>query len=204
MSILTYAELKTAIENWAKRSDIGGVIDDFIDLAEADMWQRLEIRDMDTRATATTSTSDRFLALPTGFIKMRKLRLVSGSQQYDLRQQTPESMNVISSSGIPTDFTVTSQLEFNRTPGSAYTAEMQYYKELDALSASNTSNGVLTRFPNLYLYGSLMYFAQWAMDDNMLAKYSNLFYAAINDANEKDRKGRYGPAPQMRREGPTP
>lgn len=203
MSISTYAELKVSIENWAKRSDIGGVIDTFIDLAEADMWQRLEIRDMDTRATATTG-SDRFLALPAGFIKMRKLTLVSGSVRYTLRQQTPESMNLNSASGIPTDFTVTSQLEFNRTPGSAYTAEMQYYKELDALSASNTSNGVLTRFPNIYLYGSLMYFAQWAMDDNMLAKYSALFYAAINDANEKDRKGRHGPAPQMRIEGSTP
>lgn len=202
MSITTYAELKSTIGEYVKRSDTGAVIDTFIDLAEADMWQNLEIRDMEARATASITT--RYLALPDGFQKMRKLKITSGSNQYDLRQQPPESMNVLNSSGIPTDFTVTSQLEFNKTPSGTLTCEMQYFRSLTALSSSNTSNAVLTRFPAIYLYGSLFHYAQWAQDDDLLTKYGPLFKGAIESANKADKRGRYGPAPQMRTEGSTP
>lgn len=204
MAINTYATLKDAVQRWAKRNDILGTIDDFVDLAEADIWQRLRVRDMEARATASASTADRFLELPTGFLEMRKVRLYSGSTQYDLKYAAPESLDVIPSAGIPTSFTVTSQLEFNRIPNSAFTVEMQYYRELTALSSSSTTSAILTRFPMIYLYGCLFHFAQWALDDQLLTKYSLLFDEAINAANKADKKGRHGPAPSMRREGPTP
>lgn len=204
MSIGTYTELKTAIQNWAKRGDILSVIDDFIDLAEADIWANLRIRDMEGRATASAPTTDRFLALPDGFQKMRKLVLYSGSVPYALNYEAPESMNVNSAAGRPRAFTVTSQIEFDRTPDSAYTVEMQYFKSLTALSASNTTNAVLTRYPSVYLYGSLFHFAQWAHNDEMLAKYAPLFKGAMESANRADRRGRHGPAPAMRVEGSTP
>lgn len=204
MAINTYATLKDAVQRWSKRNDSLGTIDDFIDLAESDIWQRLRIRDMEARATATASVVDRFLELPTSFLEMRKLRLYSGSSQYDLTFSPPESLNVIPSSGQPASYTITSQIEFNRTAGSAYTVEMQYFKELAALSSANTTNAVLTRFPMVYLYGCLFHYAQWALDDAMLAKYGPLFESAIDAANKSDKKGRYGTAPYMRIERPTP
>lgn len=204
MPISTYTQLKTSVEAYAKRTDIGQNMDTFIDLCEADLWERVRIRDMEVRATATASTSERFLALPSGFLKMRKVRLISGSTEYDLNYRVPESLNIKSSSGIPTDYTVTSQLEFNRVPSSAYTVEMQYYKSLDALSDSNTSNSALTRFPKLYLYGTLFHFAQWAQDDVMGQKYAALFDGAIEAVNRSEIKGRHGPAKAMRVEGSTP
>lgn len=204
MSLSNYANLKTSIQNWAKRDDITSLIDDFIDLTEADLAQRLQIRDMESRATADAPTADRFLQLPNNFIRMRKLRLVSGNKQYDLRQQTPESMNVVPSAGLPKNFTVTSQIEFDRTPDSAYTVEMQYYTQVTALSSSNTTNAILSRFPMLYLHGSLYYLFQWAMDVEMATMYKSLYDEGIDAANKVDRRGRHGPAPQMRIEGSTP
>lgn len=204
MPISNYTQLKTTVEAYAKRDDIGLNMDIFIDLCEADLWERVRIRDMEARATATASTSERFLALPTGFLKMRKVRLISGSIEYDLNYRVPESLNIKSSSGIPTDYTVTSQLEFNRVPASAYTSEMQYFRSLDALSDSNTTNAILTRFPKLYLYGTLFHFAQWAQDDVMVQKYATLFDGAIEAVNRSEIKGRHGPAKAMRVEGSTP
>lgn len=210
MAIDSYANLKVALENWSKRTDSLSVLDDFIDLTEADLWtgpaggEPLRIRDMEARATATASTSDRFLALPDSYLEMRKLRLYSGSNQYDLNFRVPESVNVIPSSGIPTDYTITSQLEFNRIPSSAYTVEMQYYKSLTALSSSNTSNAVLSRFPMVYLYGGLYHLNNWALDEQKAGKYLNLFIAAIRSANKGDKKGRFGPAKAVRIEGSTP
>lgn len=204
MALNNYANLKTSIESWSKRNDVTTLIDDFIDLTEADLAQRLQIRDMENRATADAPTDDRFLQLPDNFSRMRKLRLVSGSKQYDLRQQTPESMNVVTSAGIPKNFTVTSQIEFDRTPDSAYTVEMQYYSKVTALSSSNTTNAILTRFPMLYLHGALFYLFQWAMDAEMAIAYKALYDEGIEAANKVDRRGRHGPAPQMRVEGSTP
>ena len=203
MAISTYAELKASIQNWSKRPDVLSVIDDLIDLTESDLWQRLKIRDMEARANATADTTSRFLALPTGFLEMRRLSLINGSLRYEVNSTTPNSMNV-KSSGIPVYFTVTSQLEFDRTPASAYTVEMEYYKSLDALSASNTANAVLTRFPMIYLYGALKHFGNWSMNDDIVAKYSSLFDQEIDQANKIDRRGRFGPAPAMRTERPTP
>jgi hypothetical protein len=204
MPISNYTELKTTVEAYAKRGDIGQTMDIFIDLCEADLSERVRVRDMEARAIATASTADRFLALPTGFLKMRKIRLYTGSVQYDLNYRVPESLNVITSAGIPTDYTITSQLEFNRIPSSAYTVEMQYYRSLDALSATNATNEILTRFPKLYLYGVLFHFAQWAQDDGMIQKYSVLFDGAIDAVNRSEVKGRHGPAKAMRIEGSTP
>jgi hypothetical protein len=203
MAISNYLELKQAIERWAKRGDIASLTDDFIDLAESDIWQNLRIRDMEARATASTG-ADRFLALPDGFLEMRKLTLVSGSLRYDLTSVVPESLKLQGTSGIPSSFTVTSQLEFNRIPAGNYTAEMQYYKTLTPLSTTDPVNAVLTRFPSIYLYGALFHFAQWAHNDAMLQKYVALFSKEIELANKSDRRGRYGPAPAMRIEGSTP
>ena len=203
MAISNYLELKQAIERWAKRGDIASLTDDFIDLAESDIWQHLRIRDMEARATAITG-ADRFLALPDGFLEMRKLTLVSGSLRYDLTSVVPESLKLQGTSGIPSSFTVTSQLEFNRIPAGNYTAEMQYYKTLTPLSTTDPVNAVLTRFPSIYLYGALFHFAQWAHNDAMLQKYVALFSKEIELANKSDRRGRYGPAPAMRIEGSTP
>lgn len=180
------------------------LLDDFIDLAEADIANHLRIRDMEARATATASTSSRYIELPDGYLSMRRLSLVSGSNRYELQSTTPESMLVQPSAGRPRFFAVTTQIEFDRTPDSAYTVEMQYYRSLTALSSSNTTNAILTRFPMVYLYGCLMHYGNWALNDVLAAKYAGMFQGAIESANKADRRGRHSPGAAMRVEGSTP
>ena len=204
VAISTYAELKVAIQSWSKRNDILTVMDDFIDLAEADMGERLKVRNMEARATATASTSSRFVELPDGYISMRRLSIYSGGNRRELQSTTPESMKVRDGAGAPAFFAITSEIEFDRIPDSAYTVEMQYFRSLTALSAAAPSNDILTRFPMIYLYGSMMHFANWAMDDEVFNKYSLLFQGAIDSANKSDRRGRHSPGAAMRVEGSTP
>jgi hypothetical protein len=202
MSLTTYLGLKDAIESWSHRNDVASRLDDFIDLAESEMFRHLRIRDMETRTTATTS--GRYLALPTGFLEMRRVRLISGAQYFELLYSTPEGMYISQDSGIPGVYTITSQLEFDRSPDSAYTIEYQYYAILTALSATNTSNAVLTRFPNIYLYGALWALYLWALQEDKAEYYYGKFRQAIQTANREDSKGRHGPAPAMRYGGSTP
>lgn len=204
MALDSYVNLKASVRNWSHRNDMpDSLIDDFIDLAETAMWQLLEIRDMSVRATASTNAT-RFLALPANFIKMRRLSILSGNDVIDVKYATPESMIVTATSGRPRFFTVTTQLEFDRIPDAVYITEMTYFNELTPLSDANTTNAVLNRFPQVYLFGALHYLFSFGNFDSEAQMYLVKFSEAIKLANKQDRKGRYGPAMAGRREGLTP
>lgn len=202
MSLGTYLGLKDAIESWSHRNDVAARLDDFIDLAESEMLKWLRIRDMETRSTAVTN--GRYISLPTGFLEMRRLKMISGAQYFELLQTTPEGMHITQDSGIPKLFIVSSQIEFDRTPDSTYTVEMQYYAAPTALSSTTTTNAILTRFPSIYLFGSLWALYQWSLQEDKAEYFNQKFMQAIQSANREDKKGRHGPAPAMRYGGPTP
>ena len=209
MSLSSYANLKASIRDWSHRNDVPDeLIDDFIDLAESQMYDNedapLLIRNGETRSTATVSTSSRFLELPDGFLRMRRLKLNLSGRDTDVKFMAPEQMPLQGTSGIPRFFSVTSQLEFDRTPDSTYTIEMAYDAEFTALSDSNTSNVVLTNHPTIYLWGALWALHVWTLEAEAAADFRNKFILAIKGANKLSKKGRYGPAPRIRMEGSTP
>lgn len=210
MSIDSYDNLKAAIVDWSHRNNdmTPDRLDQFIDLAEEAMFSSplmpLELRQMETRWTATADTSSRFLALPDGFLEMRRLKVNLSGGDCDIQYLTPEQLPIAGTSGIPKFFTVTNQIEFDRTPDSDYTIEMQYYAKPTALSDSNTTNVVLTNHPQIYLHGALSNLYQWTMQNDLAQYHEHKFQTAIRGANKQYKRGRYGPAPKMRIEGPTP
>ena len=204
MALNNYANLKQTIERFSHRTDISDVIDDFIDLAENRIDSELYLRANETNTQDTLSTSSRFLALPSGFLQMRRVSLINGSLNFEIRYQAPEQMTLKNESGRPEYYTITSQLEFDKKPDSAYALEMSYYSKLTALDDSNTTNNVLTNHPNLYLYGALTELYKWARDEEAASFYNNFFQLELEKANKQENRGRYGPAPAMKYEGPTP
>lgn len=211
MGLSNYSELKESVIKWSRKKNISDVVDDAIVLAESEFYKTLRIRDMEARATASLddATPSRYLALPDGFLKMRRMNLVvSGTVPNQVIKEqmftTPDDLRVKSGTGIPSFFTVTSQLEFDINPLEDYTVEMQYWKSLNALNATNDTNQILTRFPEIYLHGAL-----WAVFDSSRntaeAEFRlNKMRQAIAGANRQDRGGRYGPVPRMRPQGATP
>ena len=75
MSISTYSELKTAVANFLARTDLDDQIPNFIQLAEARLSRELETRDQEKRATATLTSGDEFIALPTDMREVREIKL---------------------------------------------------------------------------------------------------------------------------------
>jgi len=213
MSLDTYTNLKSEIRDWSHRNDMTDArIDSFIDLAETEMYapgddittgkasDPLQLRVMEARAKATVSTSSRFLALPDNFIEMRRLKLNLAQGDCDVKFRAPDQMILNGVSGIPKFFSVSSQLEFDRTPDSTYTIEMQYLKKEVALSDSNTTNEILTNLPNIYLYGALWALYLWTDQEEKSVVMFSRFVNAIAGANLRDKKGRYGAAPRIRTE----
>ena len=74
--------------------------------------------------------------------------------------------NSTQTSGTPNFFTIVgSNILLGVQPDSAKTLQINYYKNLTALSDSNATNDILTNYPELYLYGSLAEAAPFIMQD---------------------------------------
>lgn len=199
MALDNYDNLQKEIIDWSHRKDLGVKIPDFIQITENLMYsndvQPLMIRAMEFVSTALTS--GQYLALPDDFEKARSVRLVVDGNG-EIEFQSPEQMYKRSGTGRPLFYTVVgNEFQFDITPDSEYTIEVQYFRKAAALSNANQTNEVLTDHPSIYLYGSLAQLFAYAQDEQQQAKYFSLFIAAIRGANKADKKGRYGPAPSM-------
>ena len=208
MSLGTYAQLKQSVQVWSKREDVTDKLDDFIDLCETEIYsnatENLRIRAMVQLETSATSDSVRTQALPTGFLQTRSLDLTVGGQRCNINYVTPSSQHKRTGTGTPCNYTITDQIEYDISPDSAYVTNHVYYGKLTALSDVNTTNAILTNYPNIYLYGSLMCLYQWADNIEDYTKYRDLFIAAISGANKQDESGNRGVATQRRRSGRNP
>ncbi len=208
MALNNFSNLKASILEWSKRSDQQINVEDYIAIAESEMYANdvapLKIRSMEARATAAADTGSRFLALPDFFLQMRRLNITTANGSSDITFMAPEQLAVNGSTGLPRWFTVTTQLEFDVTPDSAYTVEMQYVRKLTPLSDVAPTNDILTNSPTIYLYGALWALFQNVMEGDVAEYYYTKFINSIKGANRQDKNGRYGPAPKMRIEGATP
>lgn len=200
MALGNYSELKASIASWASRDDLADSMDDLIALTEARLWQTLRVRAMENRISL--SGSGRFIPLPTGFLEARRVLYVNGSTRIRIEPGTPSGMKISDSSGIPREYVVTEELELNRpTTGRI---ELQYYRKLDPLSADDPTNGILTEYPNLYLYGCLGFAFAKAQDTEQELKWSSRFESELIGANERAKAGRFGPGKAARARGSTP
>ena len=151
----------------------------------------------EVRSTAVLSTSSRFIALPPRFKSMRKVVIHTDDGECDLLFSTPDQMNVHNSAGRPYLFTVTSQIELDRIPDSAYVIEVQYLSDIPAITSASPTNALLTSNPNIYLFGGLWAAMKYGNDAEMEQSYYQQFINAIDGANERTNDGRYGPAPAV-------
>jgi hypothetical protein len=202
MAFTSYSDLKTTIANYLARSDLTSVIPDFIRLAEDRLRRDLRIRQMLKVATATTTSGDSTVSIPSDFIAMKDLHLNTNPVRTLTFQNTANffELNNVSASakGYPRAYTLLgSEFKFAPVPDSAYTLEMVYYHKPDYLSDSNTSNLFLANCPDLLLYGSLSEAEPYLMNDERLATWAAMYDRGLASLRASDEDAEY-PASPMR------
>ena len=209
MALSNYTELKASIANWLNRSDLTSEIaEDFIVLAEKDFNSKLRIRKMNATSSSFTINAET-VALPTGFLQLRDMYIVEGGTKYALKYITPAQMDQIkgsSTAGMPETFTILGDnFRFAPTPGSSYTATINYYKEFDALSSSNTTNYILTNHPSIYLYGALYHAANFlgGVEPRLVQQWQQQYITALERLERNDKEDQYGNAPLQQRSDVT-
>ena len=182
MSITTYAELQSSIADWLLRDDLTSVIPTFISLAEAKFNRRIRDYRMVKRATAQVDTA--YFAIPSDWQENIRFQLNTSpitTLEYVTPDQAAEEKRLYNSSGRPAFFTmIGDEFQIVPAPDSTYNAELTYYSKIPALSASNTSNWLLTKAPDIYLYGALMEAAPYLDDDARIQVWGNLLEQSMN------------------------
>ena len=208
MAIGTYSELQTAVANWLDRDDLTLRIPEFIALAEARMNRTLRLAimlnvDETTLGGATALVAGtRDYALPSGYLQMVDFHLRT-SPIVTLSYLTPENMNRMwagSQVGRPLAYTIFSdnasgtpvkKVRLGPSPGSAYDYSIMFYKKIDSLSDSNTTEQMLTNNPDVYLYGALLEAEPFLMNDQRVQLWATAFQESLRALQDQDNKDRH-------------
>lgn len=191
MSIVDFASLSTSVANWLHRSDLALLIPDFITLAEGKLNGDLESRSMETRVTLSTVASTRTLALPTDMLEMKRLLVTDTDPAAVMVYKSPDELVAdnpfITATGRPYFFTVIgANLELAPTPDGIYPLELVYEQRIPALTASNTTNWLLTQQPNAYLFGALIESVAYTQDEARLPVWQQKYKEAVDAVNGID------------------
>jgi hypothetical protein len=172
MALATFSDLKSAAADWINRADLTAVIPTFITLAEAKFNRELRLRDMLVRAEATTSNE--FVAVPADFLENYSLELNMAQigPQQSLAFIGPLEAKVLKANkavGKVRYYTIIDgAFELLPAPTTDTDVILTYYQKIPALSDTATTNWLLTKSPDLYLYSTLLEAAPYLRDDDRM------------------------------------
>jgi len=198
-TITNYTTLQSTIADYLNRADLTAQIPTFIQMAEADMNTRLRTREMIVRAEATSNNE--YVQLPSDWVEAINLHIVDGKQP--LRFVTLDEADRIVAEKYYTQVIAYSlmngALELVPAPGADVDIEMIYYGKIPALSAQQATNWLLTKAPDVYLYGSLLHAQPFLMDDQRMPVFATLYNSRIEALNEESMKSTHSGSPLVAR-----
>lgn len=214
MAITTYTELKAAIVDWSARTSLADKADEFIDLTESmfrrpyshPSQQRIGgLRANKTRTTGTLTSGTNSLSLPSDFLELDRLTLTADNLTLEWVPVERLAQITLNGSGQPRYFTIEDAIYFDRTPDSDYAYGLSYWPQPTALSDSNTTNWVLTNYPDVYLAGCMYWASRYKQDLEMATTWAQQYKDAVSLASMAYSRGRVSQGPiSIQYEGSTP
>jgi hypothetical protein len=206
MAITNYSELQTAISDWLARSSLTAAqVSQFISLAES-LFKRAPlprtspnmggVRGAKTQVSGALTAGTNSLSLPADFAELDSFSLTAEPVSV-LRFVSPEQVRRYrrAASGKPAYFSIADVIEFDVTPDSAYAYQMTYWPTISALSVSNTTNWLLTKYPDVYLAGSMMWANRYLMESEEAATWAAQYKEAAAMASQEYFRSRQSQGP---------
>lgn len=191
MSISTYSELQAEVIDWSYRTDLDSRIPNFIALCEADLQVRCKLVDFESSATVTLT--DGVGALPTGFSGMRAVYW-NGDVTKPLKYVTPDRYDTLQNeTGDGVFYTLTGSNIKVSPPGDG-TVVMTYKARFTPLSSTNSTNALLTNYPDAYLHGTLLQLRTFTKDRQGMADELALYESAVKRIEIDNNQRKYAGA----------
>lgn len=188
MALTNYTDLQTSVANFLHRSDLAAIIPDLIQLAEVKLYKDIDAKLQDTIVQLSANTGVETVTLPSDFINMRSVVLLS-TPSNTLDYYAPDAYYTAkpwSAAGQPSIYTIINNtLYLQDIPDSNYALKVVYRAQVPSLITNNT-NWLMTKFPNVYLYGTLCEAAPYMVNDERLPMWSAKYQEAIQTVNQQD------------------
>lgn len=188
----SWANLQTVVAAELNRQDLADQIPVFIRLAESAIERQLRVPDMVNRAYATAAAAS--IPVPDDFLEMRYMTYrtptVGGAMEY-LSNEDFKRKEFENYTGSSRYFTIVGkQIDLLPAPsaGASIEVEMAYYQTIPRLSGTTTTNWLLNKHPDLYLYATLMQSAPWLIEDERIGTWTSIaggIVESINAVGEK-------------------
>lgn len=165
------------------------------ELVTADVNNGLRVPEMLTSVALTEALT---ITLPTDFRAVDAI-WVNKDVPYPLKPSTENAMKTYGSTqGLPRFYVIKDgEMLLDRVSGGSETIELTYYANLADLAADTDFNDVLTKYPAIYIYGTLAHHSALTKDREAASGYFTLFNNAIDDANSAARRSRMSGSPMQ-------
>lgn len=204
MAIGTWTELKAAVGAWLENDDLTTQIDNLIVLAEARLRRETSVRNAQSQATGFLRAEP--VALPSDYEETIAWRL-PGTPDLVAEYRPPHEFFELAARsylGRPKLYTIVGSGTYwaPLPPASAsdetYPYTLEYKAGLLALGSGNSTNWLLTRAPDLYLYATLLEAQGFLQDDARIKTWATLYDRALASLQAADARSRYRPFGVMR------
>lgn len=184
-AILNYYDLQTIIAKRLKRTDLGSDIPVYIRMVESRINTTLyRARELESSYQTITTAGNNSISLPDDFGSLKNAQII-GSTNYVLDILSDDNLLQMSSNNyqdIPQYFVIQgNSMLLYPIPNGEYTVSIIYYTTLKGLSSINTTNWLLSKAPDVYLYGALVEACIDTQDFDLLQIYEPRYQQAMNN-----------------------
>ena len=199
MALSNYGQLKAAVADTLNRDDMTSQIVDSITLCEAMVNRdpKFQNRFMETTSTLTFDAAGE-ASLPADFIAARTL-VFQSSPRSNLEFLSPSGFETkfpSTTTGLPINYTIIGdKVKIGPPPNSGAGAVLRYYQRVPALTNDSDTNWLLTYYPDIYLYGTLVHTAPYLGEDARLQTWYGMLDRAAAELAGQDSRARFNGSP---------
>lgn len=171
--------------------------DMFIKLCEDEIYREVQLPDLRTLATASTTANSRYLAIPNDYLSAYYMAVQDDGQFYPMLSKDESFMREVyggAVTGRPRFFAQLDDVTFliGPTPDDVYTVEMEYFYKPESIVTAGTT-WLSSRGEAAILYGSILHgYIYLKGDQDVIAAYKDKYAQAVADlkliAEGRDRK----------------
>ena len=198
MAISNYTDLLAEVGAWLDRSDLSANIPTFISLAETSFKTDLRLRLMEVSVDiplAIGQSEYSISSLLPRFQQMRALSVRKSGQHTALPYYNPETLDMLwgnSQNGQPRGYSLLGDnLIILPAPDSTWAVDARatFFEQPIPIGPSQATNALLTAYPNIYLFGTLLQAEPFLKDDSRIAIWADYYKQAVQRAMASDGRG---------------
>ena len=201
---MTYAELQTAVQAYLEtyETNFETHFPRFVELAEEDIYRRVQLPDLRKNTTSNFVTDDPYLSTPSDYLSTYSMAVIAAGGHNFL---IPKDVNFIreafpfsTTPGLPRYYALFDDDNFiiGPTPNDTYSVELHYFYKPEPLSSTNTTTWLSENAENAILFGTIYHgYIFLKGEQDIIAAYKAQFDKAIEDlkviAEGRNRKDTY-------------